>query len=841
VEGNTQELLERLGRIESEVATLRDSVEELRLRIAEMQIPQTSFSYGVPSPSVSSEPPSTQPQSEPAVPPVPTLWPGPPPAPTPWPGPPPAPTPWPGPPPAPTPWPGPAYAPNSAPNQPLDAEVPFLDKRNRNLLELDIVGSWFARIGAIVVLIGAGFAFKYAIDIGLIGPLERVVIGVTFGLGLAGWGEWAYRRGWHRFAHALTGGGSALVYLSLLVGYRIYDLYTASIAFTLLTLSVSASFAAALARNVQPMAVIASVGGFLNPFLIGEGPAGPVSLLAYIAILNSAVLMAAYFRRWEWVEATAVTGTWSFVAAAISSAPPSHALAFIWIYFLMLTAAPFTRWAIREEGPSVLDGFLVSANAAACFLTSMSAVGWGNAPWRGLIPAAIAAVFVALTAIASLRMRQHREVAALFVPIAGAGAFLAIAVQLEARWVVMGWVCLGAALVASGVFLDQRFTSLAGATLAVFGAVVTAVVVYSLGIEYAPGRVLFSWDSLILGVEVLALVSAGTLMRRYSSGDRERVISGEHAPVIPKAQTFPANGLSGPQGLDPREERWDLASERGSREPHADWGPDIPVDVPVLLFLAAHGVALFWLSVEVALAIRTFGVGKSNRLYLYDLGFGAAWGVYAVSVIAFSQLRKSALTWTLGGAFIAAVAAKLLVVDLLYGVGQYRPDILLVSPESLLLLSTVATITLGSAMFSVPYSYRVPLAGTVRILLAVTACIGIVGWMSLEAVAAFARVAAGPLEQRRHDLQLVISLIWGLSGFAAISAGMAMRARWVRIFGIAVMAVTVLKLALVDVWLLTTAYRTIVFVALGVVLIVASFMYNRFKLLITEERSSASG
>ncbi len=50
-----------------------------------------------------------------------------------------------------------------------------------------------------------------------------------------------------------------------------------------------------------------------------------------------------------------------------------------------------------------------------------------------------------------------------------------------------------------------------------------------------------------------------------------------------------------------------------------------------------------------------------------------------------------------------------------------------------------------------------------------------------------------------------------------------------RHLGLVLLGIVVLKLYLYDVWLMTAFYRISAFVALGVLLLAASFIYSRFK------------
>jgi uncharacterized membrane protein len=66
--------------------------------------------------------------------------------------------------------------------------------------EEDVIGRWFPRLGALALLIGAAFGFKYAVDQGWFGPGVRVTIGFSAGIALVLLGEWTRGREWTAYA-----------------------------------------------------------------------------------------------------------------------------------------------------------------------------------------------------------------------------------------------------------------------------------------------------------------------------------------------------------------------------------------------------------------------------------------------------------------------------------------------------------------------------------------------------------------------------------------------------------------------------------------------------------------
>ncbi len=76
---------------------------------------------------------------------------------------------------------------------------------------------------------------------------------------------------------------------------------------------------------------------------------------------------------------------------------------------------------------------------------------------------------------------------------------------------------------------------------------------------------------------------------------------------------------------------------------------------------------------------------------------------------------------------------------------------------------------------------------------------------------------------------LFLTMTW--AGFAVLvfAAGMVLRERFLRWFGLGVLAASVGRVVLVDVWKQETIYRVLTFMALGVALLVIGFIYNKYQ------------
>jgi uncharacterized membrane protein len=81
----------------------------------------------------------------------------------------------------------------------------------------------------------------------------------------------------------------------------------------------------------------------------------------------------------------------------------------------------------------------------------------------------------------------------------------------------------------------------------------------------------------------------------------------------------------------------------------------------------------------------------------------------------------------------------------------------------------------------------------------------------------------------RYASQLSLSIIWAMYAVALVSAGIVRRMRLLRILGILLIGITIVKVFFFDLSELRTIYRIISFIILGLLLLLVSYFYNRFK------------
>jgi uncharacterized membrane protein len=74
-----------------------------------------------------------------------------------------------------------------------------------------------------------------------------------------------------------------------------------------------------------------------------------------------------------------------------------------------------------------------------------------------------------------------------------------------------------------------------------------------------------------------------------------------------------------------------------------------------------------------------------------------------------------------------------------------------------------------------------------------------------------------------------LSILWGIYALVLIVIGISKQQKHLRVIAITMFSITLVKLFLYDTEGLGTIGKTVVFVSVGVLLLIVSFLYNQFK------------
>lgn len=181
----------------------------------------------------------------------------------------------------------------------------------KNEWEILIGGKVLNRIGAVAIIIGVSFFLKYAFDNDWISESFRVIIGVVIGFIFIAGGLRSYKKDYKIFSQGLSGTGISILYLSVYASFNYYYLISQPLAFVLMAGVTVLTFSQAFYFNSMAVSLIGLLGGFITPFLLSTGHSNEVGLFTYLAVLNVGLIMVA-MKKSEWMilESLAVAATY---------------------------------------------------------------------------------------------------------------------------------------------------------------------------------------------------------------------------------------------------------------------------------------------------------------------------------------------------------------------------------------------------------------------------------------------------------------------------------------------------------------------------------------------------
>jgi len=318
------------------------------------------------------------------------------------------------------------------------------------------IGIWGAsRIGMICVLLAASFFLRHAFMQGWIRPPVVVAMGLAAGAILMLVGEWSYRRRYGVQSQVLTGGGAAVMYLTLFAALHLCRLLSPSLAFLAMAAVTALAACQALRHESETVAVFAWIAGYLVPALIGEpagsapGDSSSAFLFSYLSLLSVAVFAVAC--RYPWMTFTSLALIAAYSGGAYGFRSASAPVAWPLGYSLLVTLGMLWLAVARRERTGQPFGVVGAAAgyAVAGVLLSVNGHGSLEAPylyflvlsggllwlsraqgWPGLQWCAVLGATVGLAAMLLTRATGSGELLLLYSAVVAA-ASLAISARPE--------------------------------------------------------------------------------------------------------------------------------------------------------------------------------------------------------------------------------------------------------------------------------------------------------------------------------------------------------------------------------------------------------------------------
>jgi len=233
--------------------------------------------------------------------------------------------------------------------------------------------------------------------------------------------------------------------------------------------------------------------------------------------------------------------------------------------------------------------------------------------------------------------------------------------------------------------------------------------------------------------------------------------------------------------------------------------------------------------------------GRSNNNMMMWLSL--LWSIYGAVALVIGIRRNS--KWLRVGALglLALATLKTLTFDLSYYDAAWHKLIFNQTFAAFALL--IAALTAGVEFYSRATQVDERERTTMRMVLIVAANVLAVLALSAEAVGYFsARIArVGNNIALEGDLrlaqQLWLTVVWAVYGGVLLTVGLLRRQALLRVMALALLALTIGKVYVLDIWSLAKLYRIIALILLGVVLLLVSFLYQPLRRRLAEAENDA--
>jgi uncharacterized membrane protein len=680
--------------------------------------------------------------------------------------------------------------------------------------EFAVASQWLLRIGVITLLFGIGFFLKYSIDNGYLGPAARVGLTVITGLGMLVGGTRLLGRRYHALGQGLLGGGLAALYFAVFAAHQMFDLVDAVPAFALMVLVTVLAGGIAIVFDSMLVAILGIIGGYATPFMLESAPTSLTPLFTYLLILGCGVLGLCFRKNWPLVNMLAFVGTWGLVIPAIQRtglySPEQFwdVFPFLVGYFVLFSTATFLFKIVRGVKADLFDLLALFLNAAVFFtvggrmIDQAYAATYGRQP-VALLAVAMAAFYAAHVWIVLARRIVDRELVVSFLGLASFFVTITMPLVLSRQWVTASWAIQAVIMLWMAERLGSRFLRLAAT--AVLGLVLCRFFVLDLGRTFGPGSVvddmpmdefavLLVGRIVSFGIPIASLGLAAWFFRRAAAAEAAGSAEGD-LPIV-------------------------ADNDIGA-------GP-LPSFAEVAV-AAIVAMVIVYLHLEVD---RTVGfLHRPLRLpMLTILWIGGA-------MFLFSRIRVwgESIGVPLFVATVAAVLLKLCLWDLpSWGLQQ---DFVYAGAWSghaaLMRLVDFGAVTGFLVAITALATTRKPLA-TLQQASAVAAIATLLTWSTLEVNSYLATFAPG---LRAGG----VSITWALFALAFLIGGISRRIPALRYCGLALFGIVAVKVFTSDLDSLDSFYRIVAFLILGVLLLVGSFLYLRFRETFSVEPPPVTG
>lgn len=691
--------------------------------------------------------------------------------------------------------------------------------QEKNNLEKFIGENLISKIGILILIIGVAIGAKYAIDNNWISPLMRIVFGYLVGFGLIGFAV-KLKEKYLNFSAVLLSGGMATMYFITYFAYSYYNLISQISAFSVMLIFTIFTVLAAIIYNRQVIAQIGLVGAYAIPFLLSENTGRVEILFTYTAIINIGILAISAKKYWKSLFYSSFIFTWiSFAAWYFAKYQPAQdftlALTFLGINFAIFYLTFLVYKLLNHETLEVENIFFILSNSFIFFGLGYSILD-GNAGWSNSL-----GFFTMLNAFIhfgiGFLLKQFRlgDKTVFYLTVILVLTFTSIAfpIQTKGNWTALFWTAEAAILFWIGrtkkitIFENYSYPIMFLACFALMGEwMKLSSQNYSLETAVAP----FFNKFFVVGIFFVLMFGFINWLNRDENYESslQKDLADIAKFVLPAIFLFALYNVfrieisnyfdwEGLRTIIKVPTQSEYESEYSMRNPAITSFNIIWQFNYTMLFLTV----LAWVNIK---KFKSAALGYTNLvLNAIVTAIFLLIGLYVLSDLRDLYLQKDSQYFQYGIYHIVIRYISIPFVLLLFWTSYYY-----IKQE---FINRHVPFKLLLTLFDLGFYFSVWIIVTSELL----------HWMDIFNV--------------KDSYKLGLSILWGIYALTLIILGIYYRKTHLRIGAIVLFSLTLIKLFLYDLSDLGTISKTVVFVSLGILLLIISFLYNKYKLFIFDE------
>lgn len=697
--------------------------------------------------------------------------------------------------------------------QPKPIKKPKI-KKGKSDLEKFIGENLINKIGIGITIIGVGIGAKYAIDHDMVSPLTRIILGYLVGLGLLGF-AFKLKAKYENFSAVLLSGAMAILYFITYTAYSFYEMFPQLMAFALMVIFTGFTVAAAINYNRVVIANIGLVGAYAVPFLLSDGSGQVQMLFSYMTVINGGILILALKKYWKSLYYSSFGFTWIIYLGWLSTQfeidqHQNIALIFASIFYIVFYTSFVAYKFINNQKFTGATVWLLLANSFIFYGIGYYVISEieNGEELLGLFTLANAVVHFIVGVLVQKQKLADKSLLYLVIGLVLTFLTLAIPVQLDGNWVTILW-----SLEALLLFSIGRIKSLA--TYEKLSYPLMLVAFFSLLHDW--GMQINYYDPLdaatrltpLFNIQFLTSLIVSTALgvityikfsNKWEAPDVGTAIKNISSFVVPTLFLIALFGtFQNEIGV-----YWDQEIEDSMMVQIDDtFENSFNRNWDLEEFKTIWTVNYFLLFIS-ALALFNWKRTKSKGFGTVILILGGCGiltfltgGLYSISELR-ESFNDSEVFFPTGPMHIGIRYISLLVLAFsIWAMRKHTSQEVLKSNLTLLndLILYITVLWVASSE--------------------------LIHWLDMAGFA--------------DSYKLGLSILWGFYSLALISIGIWKKQKHIRIIAMAWFGITLIKLFAYDLSDLSNIRKTIVLVSLGIILLITSFLYNKYKEKISSE------